>query len=276
MPLFGVGIKRKNHGNLHEMKHLLLLACFVFAGGAAAQQYTLRNYKAVDGLPQSQVNMIVEDKLGYLWVGTHGGGLARFDGRDFKVYTTLDGLLSNIVTFLKIDNEQNLWIVHPRGITKFNGKTFTKFQQPGKPTNIKRIRRIFQHGDTLFFISVPGTLGKIHNDSVHYWARSLKEGRNISYSHLLPSKETMFYLNDSSFVILRKDGSRSFDHRNQFNRLYGIFNYKSETWILTDSGYYNLDIKTLTFSKRELPIKNSILYFDSARSVFGHVTKTTS
>ena len=63
--------------------------------------YSLRNYKAVDGLPQSQVNIMLEDQNGYLWIGTHGGGLARFDGREFKVYTTLDGLLSNIVTFLK-------------------------------------------------------------------------------------------------------------------------------------------------------------------------------
>src|SRR5690554_1925162 len=86
--------------------------------GSAYSQYALRNYSVKEGLPQSQVNIILEDNNGYLWIGTHGGGLARFDGREFKVFTTLDGLLSNIITYLKLDSQGNLWIVHTRGITK--------------------------------------------------------------------------------------------------------------------------------------------------------------
>jgi ligand-binding sensor domain-containing protein len=90
-----------------------LLFFAVFNASAQDFHYSLRNYKAVDGLPQSQVDIMLEDPNGYLWIGTHGGGLARFDGREFKVYTTLDGLLSNIVTYLKLDSKQNLWIIHP-------------------------------------------------------------------------------------------------------------------------------------------------------------------
>src|SRR5687768_5007612 len=108
----------------------LLFAGFLLGWVAATAQdfsYSLRNYKAIDGLPQSHVNIMLEDKNGYLWIGTHGGGLARFDGREFKVYTTLDGLLSNIVTYLKLDEHENLWIVHPRGMTKFDGFEFKKF-----------------------------------------------------------------------------------------------------------------------------------------------------
>ena len=56
--------------------------------------------------------MVLEDANGYLWIATHGGGLARFDGREFKVYTTRDGLLSNTIQYLKLDTHQNLWIVH--------------------------------------------------------------------------------------------------------------------------------------------------------------------
>lgn len=86
--------------------------CFIVFAWACAPLYgqesawSVRNYSAIDGLPQSQVNMLLEDNNGYLWIGTHGGGLARFDGRSFKVYTTLDGMLSNIVTHLKLDARQ--------------------------------------------------------------------------------------------------------------------------------------------------------------------------
>src|SRR5688500_13353660 len=135
---------------------------FLLAGYSVAlgqkDSYAIRNYKAVDGLPQSNVNIMLEDRNGYLWIGTHGGGLARFDGREFKVYTTRDGLLSNIISYLKLDLDQNLWIVHPRGITKFDGLKFSTFKQPGTPSNSRRIRRIFEYNDTLFFTSGLGEL----------------------------------------------------------------------------------------------------------------------
>src|SRR5882672_6423745 len=106
------------------MRRLVLLFLVFFGAGTIpslrAQQFSLRQYTVVDGLPQSQVNVIIEDKQGYLWIGTHGG-LARFDGRDFKVYNTLDGLASNSITSLMIDQHRTLWIVHPRNITKFDG-----------------------------------------------------------------------------------------------------------------------------------------------------------
>src|SRR5690349_5023092 len=87
-----------------------LLLLLLVSTQAFAQQYTMRNYKAVDGLPQSQVSAMVEDQNGYLWIGTMGGGLARFDGREFKVYTTLDGLLSNTINSMQIDSHQNIWM----------------------------------------------------------------------------------------------------------------------------------------------------------------------
>lgn len=37
---------------------------FSVATASAQQQYSLRRYTALDGLPQSQVNMVLEDKIG--------------------------------------------------------------------------------------------------------------------------------------------------------------------------------------------------------------------
>src|SRR5690349_13460809 len=100
------------------MKRLVWLIFLIVGSSSSmllAQQYSLLQYTVVDGLPQSQVNAMTEDKLGYLWIGTQGGGLAQFNGLDFHVYNTLDGLLNNIVTALTIDSHDNIWVVHPRG-----------------------------------------------------------------------------------------------------------------------------------------------------------------
>jgi signal transduction histidine kinase len=248
------------------------IVVFVLAGYSVVlgqkDSYTLRNYKAVDGLPQSNVNIMLEDRNGYLWIGTHGGGLARFDGREFKVYTTRDGLLSNIVTYLKLDLNHNLWIVHPRGITKFDGLDFTTFKQPGTPSNSRRIRRIFEYSDTLFFTSGLGEMGKIHNDSVHYWSKPFLKNFLVRYYHLTPDKSILMYLNDSSFYVRSKKGEYAFTHEKKFGRPLQMFNYKNDVWVETDKGYFTVDFGKRDFIKRELPIDNHVVYYDSINDVF--------
>lgn len=246
---------------------VVVLASYSVALGQK-DSYTLRNYKAIDGLPQSNVNIMLEDRNGYLWIGTHGGGLARFDGREFKVYTTRDGLLSNIVTYLKLDLDHNLWIVHPRGITKFDGLEFKTFKQPGTPSNSRRIRRIFEYSDTLFFTSGLGELGKIHNDSVYYWSKPFLKNFLVRYYHLTPDKSILMYLNDSSFYVRSTKGEYAFTHEKKFDRPLQMFNYQNQVWIETDRGYFTVDFSKRDFVKRELPIDNHVVYYDSINDVF--------
>lgn len=232
-----------------------------------AQQFSLRQYTAVDGLPQSQVNMMVEDKEGYLWIATNGGGLARFDGNKFKVYTTRDGLLSNIVQFLKLDSRQNLWIINPTGITRYNGVDFKRFIPQGLHSKLS-IRRVFEVNDTVFFVNSQRALGKIFNDSVYYWNKPLKDKRLILYTHLMPGKEICFYLNDSSFMIKSSLGTYAMSHAKDFDYALSIFNYGKEVWVNTEKGYFSIDLQKRRFVKRVMDIDNQIIQYDSVNDVY--------
>ena len=56
------------------MRYLLpFILVLVLSDGAIAQKYAFTTYSTEQGLPQSQVNAICQDKEGYLWVGTLGG-----------------------------------------------------------------------------------------------------------------------------------------------------------------------------------------------------------
>lgn len=233
-----------------------------------AQQFTLRQYSVVDGLPQSQVNMVVEDANGYLWIGTQGGGLARFDGREFTVYTTRDGLLSNIINYIKLDSKQNLWLVHPRGLTRFNGNEFKKFQPPVPPYSPRRVRRVFELNDTIFLVNNHGKMGKIFKDSVYYWDNLVNKNKLAIYTHLLPNRDICLYLNDSTFFVKTKKGDFVIDHKKQFSRAQNIFNYKSEVWVNTDKGYFTVNFKTGEIKKRELNIQNHVIQYDSIHDFF--------
>src|SRR5487761_1986696 len=45
----------------------------------------LRRYGVADGMPSSAAYTVVQDRQGYLWIGS-ADGLARFDGAHFEVY----------------------------------------------------------------------------------------------------------------------------------------------------------------------------------------------
>lgn len=121
-----------------------------------AQQYNFKRFSFEEGLPRSGVYCLLEDSRGFLWIGTEGGGLARFDGNDFVTYTTSDGLSDNTVRCLFEDIDGNIWIgTNGSGLDLFNGHEFKNYStEDGLSSNY--VRSILQ--DSLGNIWI-GTFG---------------------------------------------------------------------------------------------------------------------
>ena len=90
------------------------------------QQNNFINFSVAEGLAQSQVYSIAEDQFGYLWMGTQGGGLSRFDGAQFETFTMVDGLANNYIEALYVDDSL-LWIGTQNGMNVFDGQNFKKY-----------------------------------------------------------------------------------------------------------------------------------------------------
>lgn len=97
-----------------------------------------------DGLSQSCVHCIIQDKKGFMWFATYDG-LNKYDGYTFKVYRNnvndKTSLSHNEVRYLYEDNEGFIWVVSmgSGGLNKFNPKTdkFTRYRPvPGDSTSI--------------------------------------------------------------------------------------------------------------------------------------------
>ncbi|HTE50828.1 MAG TPA: two-component regulator propeller domain-containing protein [Kofleriaceae bacterium] len=82
-----------------------------------------RHLSTTDGLPQSHVTAIAQDRVGFLWFGTQGG-VARYDGTEFKVYQhRVNGpsfLPSSYVTALAVDGQGLLWIGTEEGLVSYD------------------------------------------------------------------------------------------------------------------------------------------------------------
>lgn len=118
---------------------IILLFCLIFAGFLPAQQYNFQNYSVADGLAQSQVYATCEDARGYLWMGTRGGGLSRFDGNEFTNFTVDNGLVNDYILTIATDQIGDIWIGTDEGLSVFNGLSFTEVKLPGSPHKVRSI-----------------------------------------------------------------------------------------------------------------------------------------
>ncbi len=117
---------------------VLIIVCafqFAFESSAFPQKLPFVNYTTDDGLSQSTVNSILQDKKGYLWFATWSG-ISRFDGKIFTYYTSEDGLVNNGVLSMLEDNQGDLWFGTYNGVSKLAGDTWTSFTtEDGLPGN---------------------------------------------------------------------------------------------------------------------------------------------
>lgn len=101
-----------------------LLALLLLPLAAQAQQYDLKVYSVNEGLPQQQVAGISQDTLGYIWLGTYGEGLARFDGREFHQVTSEQGLRDDRIYELYHDSANRFWVsTESGGVARVEGDT---------------------------------------------------------------------------------------------------------------------------------------------------------
>ena len=85
----------------------------------------LSNCTHVPALEGQNINAIVTDAAGSVWVGTEKNGLAVFDGQEWLHYTTENGLPSNEIYGLTLDIDNNLWVSTWEGVAKFDGQAWT-------------------------------------------------------------------------------------------------------------------------------------------------------
>jgi diguanylate cyclase (GGDEF)-like protein len=109
-----------------------LSAAALAVSAATAGQAQVLPFEALTlrhGLPQSQVTSVVQDRQGYLWVGTWGG-LARFNGDSFTHFLVSDGLPSSRVHELVVDSAGVLWVATAAGLARRDDPGFAAISDP--------------------------------------------------------------------------------------------------------------------------------------------------
>ena len=113
--------------------YFLLLICIWNNANSQSNDFNFDKLTTSSGLSNNTVYSIIEDDLGFIWVGTKNG-LNRYDGYDFKQFPIPN--IKNEKTFnqtifsLFIDNENQIWIgLKDGGLLAYNPKSghFNRF-----------------------------------------------------------------------------------------------------------------------------------------------------
>ena len=88
-----------------------------------------------DGLPSNNITSILEDKQGNIWFTcmqsyqpemTEDGGVCRYDGKTFTIFSEVEGLSENDIYTIYEDKTGNIWIgATGLGAYRYDGENFT-------------------------------------------------------------------------------------------------------------------------------------------------------
>ncbi|MFN3916269.1 MAG: two-component regulator propeller domain-containing protein [Flavobacteriales bacterium] len=123
-----------------------------------AQQYEVEKYGLREGLSQANVTCIFQDSRGYIWAGTHGGGINRFDGNNFISYSQEEGLPGSIVRAIEEDAFGNLYVATSwGGVSKFFANKFTSITENTR--DLSQPIALTKDSSNILWIATEGFIG---------------------------------------------------------------------------------------------------------------------
>lgn len=108
----------------HFYQILTLMIMMLLTGNGFSQIRIQRSLTVEDGLLQSQITALHEDREGYLWLGSLGG-ITRWDGIHFENFSTEDGLAAaSVVSIAEADDGRLYFGTYGGGLSIYDHGQF--------------------------------------------------------------------------------------------------------------------------------------------------------
>ena len=167
----------------------------------AQERVQFNHFTTKEGLSSNSVRCLYQDRKGFIWIGTDGGGLNRFDGYHFTQYLYHEdddqSISNNQICSIIEDHFGFLWVATGNGLNRFDPNTgqFKRFYNiPGNLKSLLYNKVTFLCEDSENTLWV-GTLMGLHKYEpatetfVNYYSRmTIKDPR--------PDKEISFIVDD--------------------------------------------------------------------------------
>ncbi|HEO65668.1 MAG TPA: hypothetical protein ENI73_07340, partial [Spirochaetes bacterium] len=224
---------------------LTLLICFFLSSNSFPFfRYFFKYYSPATGLPSLRVNRTVQDNKGYIWFGT-SSGLCRYDGQNYHTFLVKDGLPSNMITTLLVE-DKILWVGTDRGLVRYNQIT-----QKIEPTIInEKIHAIYRDRKGNLWVSQQGEVGILSSKGLIKKFGQMTIPQKMTYAFFQDSKKNMWLGTDDGVYKLpdKSDKSIHYNRDKQFTErnVYAISEHKGDMLLGTESGLLRFNEKEIT------------------------------
>ena len=244
---------------------ILLVLASVSARAISINDIQFSQINQRDGLSDSFVTDITEDKYGFIWIAT-ANGLNRYDGYTSKQYHPSDvdqtSLPSGLIRDLVIDRDGTLWVATLGGIAKYQPTTddFVVYNTQNSALKTNNISISLSHdglplisdGSHLYLFN-NGEISQIFNDVI--LPRDIKTVRDEVDKIWLGTTSSGLY-------ILSKELNEAYSlkRQNPFNvvvpqtKISDISTFDGEYWIATENGIQIVNL----LKQKSKPIQSDI------------------
>jgi ligand-binding sensor domain-containing protein len=206
---------------------LIIIHTSGYSLAAQGRVYGARQFTISDGLSSNSVLVALQDRNGFIWIGTDNG-LNRYDGNKFDVFrnhhddkTSISG---NYIIALAEDQSGNIWVgTRGRGISVYNRETgkFKRYVYQDNTTGSLPEDDVYG-----FYISQTGIVWvKTENYLCRFDQNTESFSSHGHYSNLFKRTASLGYSvipeSDSTLLVGTKDGINRFSPaRGVFERLF--------------------------------------------------------
>ncbi len=249
---------------------LILFFCIITFYHSFSQNIKFEHYSDNSGLSHNSVRHIVQDKQGFLWLGTFSG-LNRFDGYHFTNYlsSTQEGnsIYNNDITALELDEASNdLWIGTREGLTllRLDTQEFTTFlpeknnqnslpDEEIRSVHVDKFNRIWvgtKSAGLYLFYKEENKFEKVDLSGFNYVKEIFEDSKgNIWIGSYDTGSVAKISLDNSGNIVELKTFTLSIPNSNNVNPYLNFIyeDFKSDIFVGTREGLYKLDKSSNVF-----------------------------
>lgn len=252
-----------------DLRRLILtLMIFGYSLYSSAQLYTFKNFNHRDGLTMASISSLVQSKDGYLWIGTDGAPLMRYDGEKFEEILEKGDDDDHHIENLIIDGDSILFASKYKGFYYYSIKK-KKYTNLGIKSNlVGEAVAVFKDANYHYLIGQKAIYSL--QDKIR---KKLKAFKNLELYHYFKCKDgIVIFTNHGNYVL--KDGavkslsdlfklSKSNIDEFRFGyysaNKYTLFNAKAGKWIEILVDNKGMSTEKMTLNSEKLLAEDEII-----------------
>jgi ligand-binding sensor domain-containing protein/signal transduction histidine kinase len=185
----------------------------------------ITTYTAKDGVPQSLVTNLLQDRQGQLWIGTRAQGLCRMSGSRFTCYNTTNDLSSNFIRTIFEDREGTIWAgTHERGINRLTRQVVTPLSS-AQGLSDKNVYPVLEDSQGNFWIGSTSALSQYKDGQVKNYTG--KDGLNFIVQSLAEDRDGKLWIGGGGAVAYYANGRFT-----DFTRQLGLQLGENDVWAI--------------------------------------------